>query len=280
MARFASHLALAFTVVAAQACAGGDRASEPVPAISAAEIEEHTRVLSSDAFLGRGPGHEGGRMAARYIADAFEEYGLEAPGGSYLQPFPIIGATTDPGTASLSFAGPSGSVDATYLDDFVLNAGDPQAGGASGEAELVFVGYGIDAPEADWDDFGGVDVAGKYILILVNDPPAPATEPDLFGGVAMTYYGRWTYKYEEAARQGVLGALVVHETAPAGYPWSVVRGGFSGEQFALPSDAAAPAPAGLLGWVSLEVAREVLALGGHDFDDLKARAATRDFEAV
>ena len=131
-----------------------------------------------------------------------------------------------------------------------------------------------------WDDFGGADVAGKFILILVNDPPATAEEPELFGGVAMTYYGRWTYKYEEAARQGALGALIVHETGPAGYPWSVVRGGFAGEQFALPPDPEAPTPAPLIGWVTEEVARNVLALGGHDFDDLKARAGRRGFAAV
>jgi Zn-dependent M28 family amino/carboxypeptidase len=248
--------------------------------MSAAAIEEHTRVLSSDEFLGRGPGHEGGRMAAEYIARGFEQYGLEAPGGSYLQPFPIIGTTPDPATVSLTFEGPRGSLSPTYLDDFVLSAGDPEADGARGAAELVFVGYGIDAPEAAWDDFAGVDVAGKYILILVNDPPAPPSEPSLFGGVAMTYYGRWTYKYEEAARQGALGALIVHETEPAGYPWSVVRGGFSGEQFSLPPSTSGPAPAGLLGWVSLDLAREILALAGHDFDDLRTAAATRGFSAL
>ena len=191
-------------------------------------------------------------MAAAYIAGAFEEYGLEAPGDSYLQPFPIIGTTPDPATVSLTFSGSQGSLRPAYLDDFVLSGGDPEADGARGDGELVFVGYGIEAPETDWNDFEGVDVAGKWILILVNDPPAPANEPDLFGGVAMTYYGRWTYKYEEAARQGALGALVVHETGPAGYPWSVVRGGFSGEQFSLPPDPSSPAPADLLGWVSLD----------------------------
>jgi hypothetical protein len=216
-------------------------------------------------------------MAAEYIARRFGEYGLEAPAGSYLQPFPIIGTTPEPSSVSLSFTGPDGSVRPTYLDDFVLSAGDPVAAGAQGEAELVFVGYGINAPETGWDDFAGTDVTGKYVMILVNDPPAPPTEPDLFGGVAMTDYGRWTYKYEEAARQGALGALVVHETGPAGYPWSVVRGGFSGEQFALPPDPAGPPPPAFLGWVSLDLATAVLAAGGHDFDDLKARAGTRGF---
>jgi len=258
-----------------------DRPSaDTIPDISSAEIAEHMRVLSSDEYMGRGTGQDGGRMAAEYIAERFEAYGLEAPGGSYLQPFPIVGSAPDLATVSLRFSGPGGQISPTYLDDFVLSTGDAEADGAAGEAELVFVGYGIDAPETDWDDFAGVDVAGKYILILVNDPPAPLSEPDLFGGVAMTYYGRWTYKYEEAARQGALGALVVHETAPAGYPWSVVRGGFSGEQFAFPADPAAPPPAGMVGWVSLDLARRLLALGGYDYDELKAAAGMRGFRAV
>lgn len=270
-------------VVVMAACAGGDDAGAVrtgPPEIRGAEIARHMRTLSSDDFLGRGSGQPGGDMAAEHIAGHFAEIGLEAPAGSYFQRVPMIGTTTDPATVSLSFEGPRGSVEPRYLDEFVLNAGDPEADGAEGEAELVFVGYGITAPEAGWNDFGDVDVAGKYLLILVNDPPAPADEPDLFGGVAMTYYGRWTYKYEEAARQGALGALIVHETEPAGYPWSVVRGGWSGEQFALPPDPAGAEPAGMVGWVSLDVARRALAAGGLDFDELKARAGRRGFTAV
>jgi Zn-dependent M28 family amino/carboxypeptidase len=192
----------------------------------------------------------------------------------------VVGNTPDGTGVALAFAGPSGSVEPTYLDDFVLNPGNREAAEAAGEAELVFVGYGIDAPESGWNDFADVDVAGKYLLILVNDPPASASEPNLFGGVAMTYYGRWTYKYQEAARQGALGALIVHETEPAGYPWSVVRGGFAGEQFALPLDPDEPRPAGMIGWVTQDLARAVLATGGLDYDALKTRAATRGFVAV
>ncbi len=273
------------TVVLAVACQGsaadsGRMAMSDAPQLSGDEIAAHMRVLSADDFFGRGPGHVGGDLAADYIAAYFGEAGLDAPGGSFFQAVPMVGTTTDPSTASLTFSGPEGTVAPPYLDGFVLNAGDPEADGAGGEGELVFVGYGITAPENDWNDFGGVDVAGKYIMILVNDPPAPSDEPELFGGKAMTYYGRWTYKYEEAARRGALGAIIVHETGPAGYPWSVVRGGWSGEQFALPPDPSGAAPAGMVGWVSLEVARRALATGGHDFDDLKSRAANRGFTAV
>jgi Zn-dependent M28 family amino/carboxypeptidase len=250
------------------------------PRISPELIAQHVEVLASDEYLGRGPGQPGGDMAVDYIAARFEEYGLEAPNGSYLQPVPMVGNTPVAASAELRLRGPGGALETTYLDDFVLNPGDAEATRAEGEAELVFVGYGIDAPEAGWDDFGGVDVAGKYILILVNDPPAPAAEPTLFGGEAMTYYGRWTYKYEEAARQGALGALIVHETEPASYPWTVVRNGFSGEQFALPVGSGEPRPPALIGWVTVDLARSLLALGGLDFDELKAAAATRGFTAV
>ena len=270
---------IALLGVAFAACQG-DAESGYVPLVSAESIGEHVSVLADDSLLGRGPGHVGGDMAVAYIAGEFEEYGLVAPEGSYIQPVPMVGNTPIPESVEIAFRGAQGTVDPQYLDGFVLNPGSADAIDVRGDAELVFVGYGIDAPEAGWNDFAGADVAGKFILILVNDPPATADEPDLFGGEAMTYYGRWTYKYEEAARQGALGALVVHETGPAGYPWSVVRGGFSGEQFALPPDPDAPTPAPMIGWVTEDVARSVLTAGGHDFDELKERAGERGFTAV
>lgn len=267
---------VAFPALCAVGCAG----EAATPTISADEFATHLEVLASDAYLGRGPGHPGGDMAVEYIRARFEEYGLEAVGGSYLQAVPMVGNTPDASSASLVFEGTRGTTAPTYLDGVVLNPGDREATAVDASAELVFVGYGIDAPEVGWNDFAGVDVRGKYIMILVNDPPAPPEEPSLFGGIAMTYYGRWTYKYEEAARQGALGALIVHETEPAGYPWSVVRTGFAGEQFALPLSAAQPRPAGLIGWVSLYAARAALATAGLDYDVLKAQAARRGFTAV
>ena len=272
-------LVTALLGLAAAACGGGAE-TEYEPLVSAEAIGAHVGVLAADSLMGRGPGHEGGDRAVAYIAGHFEEHGLVAPEGSYVQPVPMIGNAPIAESAELSFTGPQGTIAPEYLDGFVLNPGHPDAIDVEGEGELVFVGYGIDAPEAAWDDFAGADLAGKFILILVNDPPATAAEPDLFGGVAMTYYGRWTYKYEEAARQGALGALIVHETGPAGYPWSVVRGGFSGEQFSLPADPDAPDPAAMIGWISEDVARAALAAGGHDFDELKARAGERGFTAV
>jgi len=250
------------------------------PALSGERILADTRTLSSDDFLGRGPGQAGGDLAVSFIADAFEKAGLEPVDGSWTQSVPMIGTTSDPSSVRLSLQGEGGTVEPTYLDDFVLNAGDPAGDPVEVDAELVFVGYGIDAPENGWDDFGDDGVEGKVLLILVNDPPAPADDPERFGGVAMTYYGRWTYKYEQAARVGAAGALIVHETEPAGYPWSVVRGGWSGEQFALPPDPQGPAPVPFLGWVSRETAGEALAVGGLDFEELKQAAASRDFQPV
>jgi Zn-dependent M28 family amino/carboxypeptidase len=269
-----------WAILTTLAACGGEAGEVDGPRVSADVVAEHIAVLASDEYLGRGPGQPGGDMAVEYIAARFADYGLETPGGSYTQPVQMVGNAPVPASVALEIRGPRGRLEPSYLDDFVLNPGDAEATHAEGEAELVFVGYGIDAPENQWNDFGGVDVAGKYILILVNDPPAPTAEPALFGGEAMTYYGRWTYKYEEAARQGALGALVVHETEPASYPWSVVRNGFSGEQFALPPGPNEPRPPALIGWVTVDLARSLLALGGHDFDELKARAMTRGFTAV
>jgi Zn-dependent M28 family amino/carboxypeptidase len=267
-------LALSIVVVG---CQDGVQ-TESLPEVSAETIERHLRTLSADRYGGRSPGTEGGDAAARYIADRFQEAGLEPVGGSYFQAVPIIGSTPDPATASVTFSGPGGVVRPTYLDEFVLSSGNPEAEAASGEGELVFVGYGITAPEADWDDFG-TDVSGKYLLILVNDPPASEAEPDLFGGRAMTYYGRWTYKYEEAARQGALGAFIVHTTEAAGYPWGVVRGGWSGEQFALPPAGGAD-PVPLQGWLSYEATERILEAGGHDLGSLFEQASSRDFRAI
>lgn len=268
--------------VLAAACAqeGPEAPAGPDVTPSGDAIREHMRTLSSDEYMGRGPGHPGGDMAAEYIAARFQEFGLEPVGGSYLQAVPMLGYAADPASVKVSFSGPSGTLDIPYLDHLVVNVGDPQATEAGGSAELVFVGYGIDAPEASWDDFGDVDVKGKVLMILVNDPPAPAEEPELFGGRAMTYYGRWTYKFEEAARQGALAAFIVHETEPAGYPWTVVRSSWSGEQFALPPAPGAPQPAGMVGWVSSEMAAAALKLAGHDYAALKEAAARRGFVAV
>ena len=248
--------------------------------ITGDEMRAHTRFLSQDLLRGRAPGTPGGDIAAHYIASQFEEMGLDPVQGSYFQMVPILGSKPLPSGIDLSFRTEGRSASPQHMDDYTLIAGDAAAPFLEGSGELVFVGYGIDAPEVGWDDFGGMDLTGKVLLILVNDPPSTADEPDLFGGPAMTYYGRWTYKYEEAARQGALAAILIHTTESAGYPWSVVQAGRSREQFALPPDPSGPPPVPMKGWMTFETTAWVLEMTGFDLDDLKRRAGNRNFSPV
>ncbi len=243
-------------------------------------MRAHTRFLSQDLLRGRAPGTPGGDIAAHYIASQFEEMGLDPVQGSYFQMVPILGSKPLPSGIDLSFRTEGRSASPQHMDDYTLIAGDAAAPFVEGSGELVFVGYGIDAPEVGWDDFGGMDLTGKVLLILVNDPPSTADEPDLFGGPAMTYYGRWTYKYEEAARQGALAAILIHTTESAGYPWSVVQAGRTREQFALPPDPSGPPPVPMKGWMTFETTAWVLEMTGFDLDDLKRRAGNRNFSPV
>jgi Zn-dependent M28 family amino/carboxypeptidase len=206
-------------------------------------------------------------------------YGVE-PGvnGSYFQPVPIDVLTTQPASVH---ATASGKATATLKPgvDVVLSAGSatPQA---TTRGEVVFVGYGAVAPEYRWDDFKGVDLKGKVMLVLVNDPPAPASEPTLFGGVAMTYYGRWTYKYEEAERRGAAGVLIVHRTDQAGYPFQVLVGSNSTGQRLLPRDPKLPPPVGVRGWITDSAATGLLRQAGLDLGALRKQAESRDFRPV
>jgi Zn-dependent M28 family amino/carboxypeptidase len=247
------------------------------PGITAAEIDGHLRFLSSDLLEGRAPATRGGRLTAEYIATQLRTFGL-VPGldTSYFQTVPI-----DVVTAQSPSIRAGGKV-TTLLkqrDDVVVWAGSAvpktDAGG-----ELVFVGFGANAPEYNWDDFKGADLRGKVLLVLVNDPPAPPSEPNLFGGKAMTYYGRWTYKFEEAERRGAAGMLIVHTTEAAGYPWQTVVASWSAGQRMLPRPDDAPPPLGFRGWIKDTVAASMLKAAGLDFDDLRARAARRDFRPV
>jgi Zn-dependent M28 family amino/carboxypeptidase len=252
------------------------RAAAP---ITAAEIDGYLRFLSSDLLEGRAPGTRGGRLAAEYIASQLRSFGVE-PGvnGSYFQPVPIDVLTTQPASVQ---AIASGKATATLRpgQDVVLSAGSatPQS---TAKGDLVFVGYGAAAPEYRWDDFKGTDLKGKILLVLVNDPPATASEPALFGGVAMTYYGRWTYKYEEAERRGAAGVLIVHRTDQAGYPFQVLVGSNSTGQRLLPRDPKLPPPLGVRGWITDSAAAALLRPAGLDMAALRAQAATREFRPV
>jgi len=250
-----------------------------VSPITNAEIDGYLRFLSSDLLEGRAPGTRGGRLAAEYIASQLRSFGVE-PGvnGSYFQPVPIDVLTTQ---QSSVHASASGKATATLRpgQDVVLSAGSATPRSAA-HGELVFIGYGAVAPEYKWDDFKGVDLKGKILLVLVNDPPASAAEPNLFGGIAMTYYGRWTYKYEEAERRGAAGVLIVHRTDQAGYPFQVLVGSNSTGQRLLPRDPKLPPPVGVRGWITDSAASALLRQAGLDMAALRAQAATREFRPV
>ena len=254
-------------------------AQAPRPAITAAEIDGHLRFLSSDLLEGRAPATRGGKLTTEYIASQLRAAGV-APGvgDSYFQPVPIeiVGAER----ATIRVAA-SGKATATLRDpdDVVVWAGSATTASRA-RGEVVFVGYGATAPEYRWDDFKGVDLKGKILLVLVNDPPAPSSEPKLFGGKAMTYYGRWTYKFEEAERRGAAGMLIVHTTERAGYPWHTVVGSWAKEQRMLPRDPALPAPLGVRGWVTDSAAGAMLRQAGLDLGRLRRQAESRAFRPV
>ncbi|MEX1185006.1 MAG: M28 family peptidase [Gemmatimonadaceae bacterium] len=243
------------------------------------EIDAHIRFLASDLLEGRAPATRGGRLAAEYIASQLRLFGVE-PGvnGSYFQEFPIevVGADR---SKLFVVAGGRASARLRYPEDVVVWAGSA-APRSEASGELIFVGYGTTAPEFRWDDFKDVDVRGKILLVLVNDPPETAAEPNLFGGRAMTYYGRWTYKFEEAERRGAAGMLIVHTTERAGYPWHTVVGSWAKEQRMLPRPATGPAPIGVRGWITDSAATALLSQAGVDLGQLTRSAESRDFRPV
>jgi Zn-dependent M28 family amino/carboxypeptidase len=249
------------------------------PHVSAGEIDAHLRFLSLDLLEGRAPATRGGQLATDYIVSALQSAGVQpGEGTSYLQSVPIDLVAAD--QASIRMA-TSGKAVATLRDpdEVVVWAGSAATSSAL-HAEAVFVGYGVTAPEYRWDDFKGLDVHGKLLLVLVNDPPATADEPTLFDGNAMTYYGRWTYKFEEAERRGAAGMLIIHTTERAGYPWHTVVGSWAKEQRMLPRDPSLPPPLAVRGWITDSAATALLAHAGLDLAALRTQAASRDFRPV
>ena len=242
--------------------------------INAASLTAHIRMLSSDLFEGRAPSTRGGRLAEEYLATQMAALGLQPAGdnGTFFQQVPIVESTVER-TFALSVPGAT----YRYFQDVVAFSGLESAR-VQVQGEVVFVGYGVNAPELKWNDYAGVDVKGKWVMIMVNDPPAPADEPTLFGGPALTYYGRWTYKYEEAARQGAAGALLIHTDESATYPWQVVQTSWSGTQYSLPPEAGHPA-LGIKAWMTESAARDLARRGGKDLDALRKSASGRGFKA-
>ena len=248
-------------------------------AISEAEIRAHIRFLSSDLLEGRAPASRGGRLTEEYLAAQLMAYGVKPGNGdSYFQRVPIDIVNARPASMRITASGKA-TTPLRYPDDVVVWAGaSVEQSGA--RAPVLFVGYGSTAPEFNWDDFKDVDVRGKILLVLVNDPPAPAREPALFGGPAMTYYGRWTYKFEEAERRGAAGMLIIHNTERAGYGWATVVGSWAKEQRMLPRDPKLPPPLGVQGWITEAAAGTMLRQAGLDLATLRRGAESRRFRPV
>lgn len=278
---FTAALLLAGVGTAAAAAPTSQTEHTFSPAITASDLGSHIQVLSSDAFGGREPGTEGAKKTIDYLIDHFKRLGLE-PGnnGKWLQQVSVQSTelTNTDTTLDISVNGKQLSFD--YRDDMIVTTLQGKKHVSLDASDVVFVGYGVKAPEHNWNDYKNIDVEGKTVIMLVNDPGFSTHDPDLFKGKEMTYYGRWTYKYEEAARQGAAACFIIHQTDAAGYPWSVVASSWSGPQFALPSgDDAAPRLA-VAGWLTNDAARKLFAAAGLDFDKLRKAASHRDFESI
>jgi Zn-dependent M28 family amino/carboxypeptidase len=257
-----------------------------MPSISTDAILADIKKLSSDEFEGRAPGSKGETLAVNYLSEQFKAAGAEPgnPDGTWVQKVPLVGITPSTfsplvvkrGSQSLSF---KHDAEVVAWSDRVTDKIDLK------DSEIVFAGYGVQAPEYQWDDFKGLDVKGKTLIVLVNDPPVPdpadptKRDPKTFGGSAMTYYGRWTYKYEKAAELGAAALFIVHETIPAGYDFAVVQG-FGGERFNLITPDKNMGRAAIQGWLTVDAATKLLKAAGQDYQKLKAQAATREFKPV
>ena len=292
-------IAFAFVAVACsspQSKPSGENAPGPSPTVQRTAIGDlpdvdvdavlaHTKTLSSDEYAGRGPGTKGEELTVAYLVDQFKKIGLK-PGntdGTYIQKVPLIGITPSP--APLTLKRETAEKQLKWKDDVVAWTKHVADKASLDNSELVFVGYGVMAPEYNWDDYKGVDLKGKTLVMLVNDPPVPdpanpsELDPKTFGGKAMTYYGRWTYKYEIAAEKGAAGALIIHETEPAGYPFDVVQSKVA-EQFDLVTPDKNMGRVAIEGWITLDQGKDLLKMAGQDFDALKKQAATREFKPI
>ncbi|MDO9367427.1 MAG: M28 family metallopeptidase [Sphingopyxis sp.] len=284
--RTAAAFAVLFSV---SACNTSDKAATSavaipdvqVPELSLATLQDVTKELSSDAYEGRAPGTAGEEKTVAYIIKKYEEAGLK-PGnnGKWTQDVPLVEITATNATP-LTFTGGKTPVTAQYAKDYVAFSYRVQPKTEIKDSDVVFVGYGINAPEKGWNDYAGLDVKGKTVVVLVNDPDWQTKEAKgEFNGRAMTYYGRWSYKYEEAARQGAAAVLIVHDTEPAAYGWNVVESSNTGTQYLAESKNGGADQTVANGWIQLPKAKELFASGGQDFDALRAAAGKKGFKSV
>ena len=284
-----SGLLLALLFAATASLFGNDELKERLqPALEAITPDgllAHIKVLASDEFEGRAPGSKGEELSVKYITEQFKKIGLKPgnPDGGYTQEVPLAGIKSEP---RMSFVVGDKTMDLKNQDDFVASSARLQPEIKIEKSDLVFVGYGVVAPEYGWDDYKNVDVKGKTLLMLIGDPPIPdpkdpaKLDDKMFKGKAMTYYGRWTYKYEIAAQKGAAAAIIIHETEPAAYPWQVVKSSWSKENFELDNPNKNMDAVSARSWITLDVATKLFADSGQDFDALKKSAITKNFRPV
>ena len=251
------------------------------PEISAEDFAAHVKLLSSDAFGGRAPGTDGEQKTADYLVAQFQRLGLQPGNGdSWFQDVPMVETTADEATSTATFTLDGAARPLAFGTDMAMGTRTAQPQVTVADSALVFVGYGVNAPEAGWNDYAGLDVKGKTVVMLVNDPGFHAGDETLFSGRKMTYYGRWTYKFEEAARQGAAAALIIHDDAGAGYGWDVVKNSWTGAQFDLPASADPEPRLPVQGWLTGDVAAKLFADAGLDLAALRAAANKPGFTAV
>jgi Zn-dependent M28 family amino/carboxypeptidase len=292
MKRWLIAVLLVSVAVMTASCGGsqsktqGASAAVAFPAIDGNKVLEHTKTLASDEFEGRAPGTHGEDLTVAYISDQFKKAGLKPgnPDGTYIQKVPMVGIVTDQ-KAVLSFRKGAKERKLAWRDDFVAWTERVADTVSVDKSDLVFVGYGVQAPEFNWDDYKGIDLKGKTMVVLVGDPPVPdpanpaELDAKMFGGRAMTYYGRWSYKFEMGQKMGAAAVLIVHETDPAGYPFSVVQGRTS-ELFSLVAPDNNMGRAAVEGWITLDQAKALFAMAGKDYEALKKTAVTPGFKPV
>lgn len=254
-----------------------DGSTFPLSTIDETGLRERIAMLASDEFEGRAPATSGGEKTRQYLINEMQELGLQpANGDSYEQSVPLVELTADPQRSAFSVNG----TQLTYRDEVVFWTKRVEENVSFSDSDLVFVGYGIVAPEYGWNDYEGIDVTGKTVVILVNDPGYATQDPALFKGRSMTYYGRWTYKYEEAARQGAAAAIVIHQTEPAAYGWGVVEGSWSGPQLDLKRANGGADRVLMEGWIQESVAQQLFSDAGLDFEEQLSVAATASFSPI
>ena len=262
-------------------CSSEEQRLRPaLESITAQDLANDTKILASDEFEGRAPASNGEVKTVNFLEQEFQKLGLKPGNGqSFFQEIPMVVITAEPGVR-LEIKGGKKSISFASKTDFVALTERVLEEMSLADSEIIFAGYGIVAPEYKWNDYEGLDVRGKTVLVLVNDPGYATEDPALFSGRTMTYYGRWTYKYEEAARQGAAGIFIVHETGPAAYPWGVVENGWTGPRFNLSREDNNMSRCAVEGWLQLETARKIFASAGLNYDELKTAAAKPGFKAV